>query len=368
MNIDEDYQIAELDKDVKGVYTFTETFKGKIVQVSFEIIAIARKLADKLNTFVATVNLGADQNQLEADAQQLIGFGADRVISVYDEQLTHYATLPYARAIETIIKSKKPEIFLFGATTTGRDLAPRVAARCNTGLSADCTAFDIADYYYKKENKIYKKVANFIRPSFAEAKLATILGNPRMWKYPQMGTARPSTFTPLPFNSNRTGSNEFFDVNFLKNDFIIKVLENIENIKDFVDFDRAQIIIAGGIGVQREDFNLLKEIVKAINNNNQKCELGATRRVIDSSWVDRAHQIGQTGRTVRPDFYIAVGISGAIQHIEGMKESKRIIAINNDPNAPIFQYADFGIVDDYKNILPRFLEKINAGFQFPAIN
>ncbi|WP_455464488.1 electron transfer flavoprotein subunit alpha/FixB family protein, partial [Candidatus Hodarchaeum mangrovi] len=260
-----------------------------------------------------------------------------------------------------------PEIFLFGATTTGRDLAPRVAARCSVGLSADCTGFAIDDYYDEKNLKLYKKVANFIRPSFAEAKLATIIGNPKLWKYPQMGTVRPSTFTPLPSDLSRKGTTEFFKIDFSPYEFIVKVHESVKETQDIVDFDRAKIIVSGGNGAGREAFKLLKELVNAINANGQHCELGASRSAVEAGWVGRQHQVGQTGRTVRPEYYIAVGISGAIQHFEGIKNSKRIIAINNDPNAPIFTYADVGIVDDYKNIIPILLEKVKEGYIFPDV-
>jgi electron transfer flavoprotein alpha subunit len=261
----------------------------------------------------------------------------------------------------------KPEIFLFGATTTGRDLAPRVAARCNAGLSADCTAFDIDDYTDKKNQKIYPSIANFIRPSFAEAKLATIIGNPKMWNYPQMGTVRPGTFVPLSQYSSTLNKIEFLDIDFIPDEFNIKIHESVRDSQDIVDFDNAKIIVSGGNGAGREAFNQLREIVDAINTNGQHAELGASRSAVEAGWASRQYQIGQTGRTVRPEYYVAVGISGAIQHIEGIKKAKRILAINNDPNAPIFNYADYGIIDDYKNVLPELLRSIKDGFIFPDV-
>jgi electron transfer flavoprotein alpha subunit len=367
LNNESEYQIVNQHKGAEGVFTFVETYKNEIVQVSYEILAIARRLADKLNTSVTTVHLGNTKQQLEKDSHVLVEYGADKVIIVCEEQLTHYSTLPYTRAIFEIINKYNPEIFLFGATTTGRDLAPRIAARCNAGLSADCTAFDIEDYYDKKNLKIYTKVANFIRPSFAEAKLATIIGNPKIWRYPQMGTARPGTFTPLSRNLSRKGVIEFLDVDFISDEFNVIVHESIRESQDIVDFDRAKIIVSGGNGAGREAFKMLLDIVAAINANGQHAELGASRSAVEAGWVDRKFQVGQTGRTVRPDYYIAIGISGAIQHIEGIKKSKRIIAINSDPDAPIFNYADIGIIDDYKFILPELLNRIRKGFLFPDL-
>ncbi|MFX0183689.1 MAG: electron transfer flavoprotein subunit alpha/FixB family protein [Candidatus Hodarchaeota archaeon] len=367
MSIEETYETIYPSKEVEGIFTFVETYKGEIAQISLEILAIARKLALKLNTFVATVHLGDNKKRLEEDSQMLIEYGADKVYLVFEEQLSHYSTLPYVRAIFETIKQFKPEIFLFGATSTGRDLAPRVAARCNAGLSADCTAFDIDDYYDEKNLKLYKNVANFIRPSFEEAKLATIVGNPKVLSYPQMGTARPGTFAPLARNPSRNGTIEYMKVKFLADDFCVKVHKSVRETKEIVDFDRAKIIVSGGHGTGREAFKILREIVDAINANGQHAELGASRLAVEAGWVGRKYQIGQTGRTVRPEYYIAIGISGAIQHIEGIKKSKRIIAINRDPNAPIFNYADIGIVDDYKDVLPELLKRIREGFLFPDV-
>ncbi|MHA2112595.1 MAG: electron transfer flavoprotein subunit alpha/FixB family protein [Candidatus Hodarchaeales archaeon] len=367
MNSEVTYEIVNLHKDVEGVFTFVEAHRGEIVQVSFEILAIARSLAEKLNTFVTAIHLGDNKTQLQEDCQVLFKYGADKVVLIHDHRLTHYSTPPYTHVIFETIKRLKPEIFLFGATTTGRDLAPRVAARCNAGLSADCTAFDIDDYTDKKNQKIYPSIANFIRPSFAEAKLATIIGNPKMWNYPQMGTVRPGTFVPLSQYSSTLNKIEFLDIDFIPDEFNIKIHESVRDSQDIVDFDNAKIIVSGGNGAGREAFNQLREIVDAINTNGQHAELGASRSAVEAGWASRQYQIGQTGRTVRPEYYVAVGISGAIQHIEGIKKAKRILAINNDPNAPIFNYADYGIIDDYKNVLPELLRSIKDGFIFPDV-
>jgi electron transfer flavoprotein alpha subunit len=357
-------------KDAEGVFTFVESSQDKIALVSLEILAVARKLADKLDTFVASVLIGCNKEVQEINATELIAYGADKVILVFDERLDlqTYFSLPYTRALYKVIKEKKPEIFLFGATTTGRDLAPRTAARCNVGLSADCTDFDIDDYFHKKTNTKFSNVANFIRPSFAEAKLATIIGNPSMWRFPQMGTARPGTFKPLSPDYSRRGTIEYVKVQFFPDDFNIKIIERVEETKEFVDFDRAKIIISGGAGVGQNGFKLLKKLVQAINDNGQRCELGASRSVVDAGWIRKSHQIGQTGRTVRPDIYVAIGISGAIQHIEGMKNSAVIIAINNDPNASIFNYADIGIVEEYEKIFQDLITKIKEGYKFPDLH
>jgi electron transfer flavoprotein alpha subunit len=360
---------GNMQKDAEGVFTFVETSHNKIAPVSLEILAVARKLADKLNTFVASILIGCNKEDLERNSKELVAYGADKVILIFDERLDFntYFSLPFTRALYKVIEAKKPEIFLFGATTTGRDLAPRTAARCNVGLSADCTEFDIDDYYHKKTKITYRNVANFIRPSFAEAKLATIIGNPRMWRYPQMGTARPGTFKPLSPDFSREGTIEFAKILFPPEDFNIKVLERVEETKEFVDFDRAKIIVSGGAGVGQSGFKLLEKLVQAINDNGQHCELGASRSAVDAGWIRKSHQIGQTGRTVRPEIYIAIGISGAIQHIEGMKNSRVIIAVNSDPNASIFNYADIGIVEEYEKLLQALTKEIKEGYRFPDV-
>ncbi len=365
--VPEGYEVIDLPKkeNAEGVYTFIETYQDDIVPVSYEILAAARELAAKRNTYVAAVHLGSNKEKLEADAKEIIARGADKVIIIYHERLTHYLTEPYTKAISNLIQERKPEIFLFGATTTGRDLAPRIAARVDSGLSADCTAFDIGEYKDRKNKKLYINVCHFIRPTFEDSKLATIIG-PR--KCPQMGTARPGTFVPLTPDYSRAGDVEFVSVEFDDEDFQIKVLESVRDVKKVVDFDRARIIVSGGFGLGGPDgFKMLQELVDAINENGQHAELGASRMAVEAGWIEYEHQIGQTGKTVRPDYYIAVGISGAIQHIQGMKNSKHIIAINTDPNAPIFKYADFGIVDDYRNVIPELIKQVKKGYKFPGI-
>ncbi|MFW9996088.1 MAG: electron transfer flavoprotein subunit alpha/FixB family protein [Candidatus Odinarchaeota archaeon] len=362
-----DYEVVDVNEKVSGVYTFVETDRGEIIRVSYELLGVARELADKLNTFVTAVYLGTNEQGMRENAMSLFHHGADRVIIVQDERLDHYSTRPFTRAVHEVIKECNPDIFLFGATTTGRDLAPRIAARCNVGLSADCTGFDIDDYYDAKGKKLFKNVAKFTRPSFAEAKLATILGNPETWRSPQMGTARPGTFQPLAPDYSREGIIENFTVEFLPEDFSVKLRETIRESAKMVDFDRAKVIISGGNGTGREAFNLLGEIVDAINANGQRAALGASRSAVEAGWIGKEHLIGQSGRTVSPDYYIAVGISGAIQHVEAIKKSKRIVAINHDPDAPIFDVADVGIIDDYQNVIPVFLEKIKGGYLFPDI-
>lgn len=357
--IKEGYTEVDFRNGASGVFTFAETFEGEIQPVSFEILRPARKMAEKLETKVTSVLIGYN---VKDKAKELIYRGADRVIVIDDERLRVYTTLPYAKAITEVIKKEKPEIFLFGATTTGRDLGPRIAARINVGLSADCTDFDVGDYAYRKKKQYFRNVAYFIRPSFEEAKLATIIGP---WAFPQMATARPGVNEPFPRDTQRNGEIIEFSVDFSDEDFPVEVLETVKNIEETVDFDSAQVIVSGGLGVGKEGFEMLKTLVHAINENGQNAVLGASRAAVDAGFVPHKHQIGQTGRTVRPGLYLAFGISGAIQHIEGMKHSKVVVSVNIDRNANIFNVSNIGIVDDYKNIVPVLIEKVKNGYKFP---
>jgi electron transfer flavoprotein alpha subunit len=199
------------------------------------------------------------------------------------------------------------------------------------------------------------------RPSFGESKLATIIGP---WTYPQCATARPGTFRPLPEDKSRTGEVIKFEPDFEDDDWAIEVLETVRN-PDTLELAKADVIVSGGFGIAKDGFNILNKLVHTMKSNGQHVELGASRAAVDANFVEYKHQVGQTGKTVRPLVYFAIGISGAIQHIQGMKDSQVVVAINTDPEARIFDNADFGIVADYKDVVPVLLKKMEAGFKFP---
>ena len=328
-------------QDFKGVYVFAQQFDCQISGVSFELIGKAKELAADLETEVTAVILG---DGVKALANDLIAYGADKVIVVDDKELKEYTTEPYTHAIYSVIEKYKPEVFLFGATAIGRDLAPRVSARVKTGLTADCT---------KLEVDAETKNLRMTRPAFGGNIMATIVCPDNR---PQMATVRPGVMQKIKKDTTRTAEVEEFNPGFEKNNKYVEVLEVIKKVSDKLDIMDAKILISGGRGVgSKENFKLLEDLAEAMGG-----EVSSSRACVDCSWTDKEQQVGQTGKTVRPNVYIAVGISGAIQHLAGMEESDLIIAINKDETAPIFDVADYGIVGDLTKILPILTEKIKA--------
>ncbi len=359
----EEYEIVDRrKKGIEGVFIWGQMMpNNEPHDVTFELLGEGRKIADKLGTKLTAVLIGY---QVKEWAKELIYRGADRVIVVDHEKLKTFAVLPYAKVIYDVIQKEKPEVFLFGATTFGRELAPRVAARVHTGLSADCTMFDVGDYINRRKKLKFENILYMVRPSFGESKLATILCP---LNFPQMASARPGIFIPLEKDETRTGEIVEFTPEFSENDFVVDVLNvNVGGGKE-VDLKGAKIIVSGGRGVGEKGFDMLREFVKVLREKGYKAELGASRGAVEAGYISSKHQVGQTGTTVRPDVYIAIGISGAIQHLAGMKESKYIIAINKDSEAPIFSVANFGIVGDYQDVVPIIIEKVRKGEMiFPA--
>ncbi len=328
-------------QDFKGVYVFAQQFDCQISGVSFELIGKAKELAADLETEVTAVILG---DGVKALASELVAYGADKVIVVDDKELKEYTTEPYTHAIYSVIEKYKPEVFLFGATAIGRDLAPRVSARVKTGLTADCT---------KLEVDAETKNLRMTRPAFGGNIMATIVCPDNR---PQMATVRPGVMQKVKKDATRTAEVEEFNPGFEKNSKYVEVLEVIKKVSDKLDIMDAKILISGGRGVgSKENFKLLEDLAEAMGG-----EVSSSRACVDCSWTDKEQQVGQTGKTVRPNVYIAVGISGAIQHLAGMEESDLIIAINKDETAPIFDVADYGIVGDLTKILPILTEKIKA--------
>lgn len=319
--------------DYKNVYVFAEQREGKIQNVALELLGKARDLADALNEKVCAVALGSGIKDL---AQTLIAHGADEVLLVDDPDLDVYTTEPYAQAIKAIVDAKKPGILLLGATTIGRDLGPRLAARLQTGLTADCTELDI-------EAETHHLMMT--RPAFGGNLLATIMCTENR---PQMSTVRPGVMMAKPADAARKGTVEEFKVNFDRSKFRVKVQQVVKEQKNLVDITAAKVLVSGGRGVgSAEGFKKLEALAEALGG-----EVSSSRAMVDAGVTEHARQVGQTGKTVRPDLYFALGISGAIQHLAGMEGADLIIAVNKDKFAPIFEVADMGIVGDLHKIVP----------------
>lgn len=325
----------------KDVYVFAEQRDGNLQKVGIELIGEARKLADDLGQNVVAVLLG---NKIKDKASELIAHGADKVVVVDDEMLAEYVTEPYAKAMMEIIQSHNPEIVLYGATSIGRDLAPRVSARIHTGLTADCTKLDIDEE---------TKLLMMTRPAFGGNIMATIVCEDFR---PQMATVRPGVMKALEADESRQGEVEVVEVNFTDADMNVKIREVVKTARKSVDITEAKILVAGGRGVGNvEGFKDLEALADTLDG-----EVAASRAAVDSGWISNDRQVGQTGKTVRPELYLACGISGAIQHAAGMENSEFIVAINRDEEAAIFDIADLGIVGDIKKILPKLNDAIKA--------
>lgn len=327
--------------DYKHVMIFAEQRRGHIEGVTFELLAKGRELAQKRGVNVTAVIMGKDIKEL---SEELIKRGADRVVSADHPGLENFITTTYANILAEIINSEKPEIVLAGSTTMGRALLPRVAAKLRTGLTADCTELEIDD----KDGKLLQT-----RPAAGGSIMATIVcPNSR----PQMATVRHKVFKEAEHDDSRTGEIVSFDVNENMLDNATTFLGFVKDETQTVNLSDADVIVSGGRGMKGpEHFGMIQELADALGG-----AMGASRPVIDEGWLPYSHQVGQTGKTVSPKIYIAVGISGAIQHLAGMKSSDTIIAINKDPNAPIFQVADYGIVGDAFEIVPMLIKKLKS--------
>ena len=322
----------------KNVFVIAEQRDGELQKVSTELLGKARELADDLGQEVVAVLLGEN---IKDKADVLIHHGADKVIVVEHALLKEYVTEPYAKSIYTIVKKYDPEIVLYGATSIGRDLAPRLAARIHTGLTADCTGLEIDE-----ESKLLRMT----RPAFGGNLMATIICEDFR---PQMATVRPGVMTPLANDSSRKGEVIMEDVGLTDADMNVKILEVAKDDKKKLDITEANVLVSGGRGIGGpEGFDLLQELADVMEG-----EVSTSRATVDAGWIEKDRQVGQTGKTVRPDIYFAIGISGAIQHLAGMEESGLIIAINKNDGAPIFEVADLGIVGDLNKIVPKLIEE-----------
>lgn len=342
----------------KEVIVIAEHFKGEIQPVTLELLGAGRDLANKLGGKLSAILMGYE---LGDAAQKLITYGADIVYRADHPELEYYRTLPYRRVACDIIGSFElpPHIVLLGSTTTGRDLAPRIAAHFETGLTADCTELDIGPYEHTNKADpeklgLYPGCLYAIRPSFGESLKARILGP---WNNPQMATTRPGVMIPLEPDESRTGEIRDIAVNLQPGDFRLELTEVVREINKSVNLTEADVIVSGGYGMGTPDgFALLRQLADCFENS----VIGASRKVVDCGWIPYQHQVGQTGKTVRPKVYIACGISGAIQHRVGMSKSGLIIAINKDPDAPIFKFAHHGIVGDMYQVIPEMIKQLKA--------
>lgn len=335
-------KVEKKEKDLsayKGVWVFAEQRNGKLMSTAFELIGEGRKLADKLGVELSAVLLGSGVENL---SDELIHYGADRVILADHPELKMYTTDGYTKVIVDLVNSKKPEIILIGATNIGRDLGPRIAARLDTGLTADCTKLEIDE-----EQKILLQT----RPAFGGNIMATIITpNHR----PQMATVRSGVMKKLTPDTSRKGIVEKVAVQLEPKDIRTVVKEVVKSARQAVNLVDAEVIVSGGRGLGNPDgFKLIEELAKELGG-----VVGSSRAAVDSGWISQDHQVGQTGKTVRPKIYIACGISGAIQHLAGMQNSDCIIAINKNPDAPIFDVADFGIVGDLYKVVPMMIEEV----------
>jgi len=339
-------------EEYKGVFIYAQQVDNQINNIAFELLGCAKKLAEPLQTEVTAVLIGYKVKDL---ADELAEYGADRVIVVDDPELETYRTEPYAHALTSVINEFKPDIMLVGATAIGRDLGPTVSARVHTGLTADCTLLEIGDFpLVAKEGQEQKHNQLLMtRPAFGGNTIATIACPDNR---PQMSTVRPGVMQKIdPIKGAKANVVEY-NPGFTPNNKYVEIQEVVKIVSETVDIQKAKILVSGGRGVgSPENFKLLEDLAEAIGG-----EVSCSRAVVDSGWKPKDLQVGQTGKTVRPQVYFAIGISGAIQHVAGMEESDLIIAINKDETAPIFEVADYGIVGDLNKILPKLTEQIKA--------
>lgn len=327
--------------DYKGVWVFAEQRDGELQKVSLELLGEGRKIADKLGVKLTALLLG---DKIEGLAKDLVAYGADEVLVAEDSLLKNYTTDAYTKVICDLANEKKPDIFFIGATFIGRDLGPRVAARLSTGLTADCTSLDIDE-----EGKYLLAT----RPAFGGNLMATIACADHR---PQMATVRPGVFEKLAKDETKAACIEKVSFELSQNDVRTKVVKVVKEHKDIADISEANILISGGRGVgNKETFKLLQDLAEVMGGT-----VAASRAAVENGWLERDYQVGQTGKTVRPNIYIACGISGAIQHLAGMQDSDYIIAINKDATAPIMKAADLAIVGDLNKVIPELIAQVKA--------
>ena len=337
------------DRSKGEVWVFAEQEDGKLGEVPFELLGKGRELADRLGVKLGAVLLG---DGVEGLAAELAEAGADTVHLVEDPELKVFRNKAYRHALVETVKACRPQIVIFGATHMGRDLAPAVVSALRCGLTADCTDLKIGDFTDKKTGEEFKDILQQIRPAFGGNIIATIV-NPRNW--PQMATVREGVMKPLPRTAGRTAEVVRHDAHLKGVEIPVEVVEIVRKVST-VNLKGARIIVAGGAGVgSKENFKLLHDLADALGG-----AVGASRAAVDLGYCEHERQIGQTGVTVRPALFISCGISGAVQHLAGMQDSAKIIAINTDRDAPIFKVAHYGIVGDLNVVIPKMIRAIKG--------
>lgn len=347
-------------EEYKGVYVFAQQVDNEISGIALELLGKGKELAAKLETEVTAVLIGYNVKNL---ADKLAEYGADKVILVDDPELETYRTEPYAHALASVIEKYKPEIVLVGATAIGRDLGPTVSARVKTGLTADCTVLEIGDFplnaipgQEQKHNQLL-----MTRPAFGGNTIATIACPDNR---PQMATVRPGVMQKIAPIAGAKAVIEEYNPGFTPNNKYVTIKEVVKAVSDTVDIMDAKILVSGGRGVgSAENFKILEDLAEVLGGT-----VSCSRAVVDNGWKPKDLQVGQTGKTVRPQIYFAIGISGAIQHVAGMEESDLIVAINKDETAPIFDVADYGIVGDLNKIVPALTEQLKTAKAEKAAN
>ena len=337
-------------EEYKGVYVFAQQVDNELSGIAFELLGKAKELAADLSTDVTAVLIGSVVKGL---VDQLAEYGADKVIVVDDPELKEYRTEPYAHALASVINEYKPEILLVGATAIGRDLGPRVSARVATGLTADCTVLEIGDFPINPVPNQEQKHNQLLmtRPAFGGNTIATIACPDNR---PQMATVRPGVMQKIDPIAGAKAEVIEYNPGFTPNNKYVEILDVVKELSDTVDIMDAKILVSGGRGVgSAENFKILQDLADVIGGT-----VSCSRAVVDNGWLPKELQVGQTGKTVRPNVYFAIGISGAIQHTAGMEESDIIVAINKDETAPIFDVADYGIVGDLNKIVPKLTEEL----------
>ena len=329
------------------VWVFAEQHNGQLEDTSIELMSKARYLADTLGVQLAAAVLG---NNLKELSEKMIHYGADKVYLAQDPLLEEYQTNSYAKVIYDLIHKYEPQIVLYGATIAGRDLAPRIASATKAGLTADCTDLQIGDHEMVKDKKVHKNLLFQIRPAFGGNIVATIIN---LNRWPQMATVREGVMPEPEADTKRKGEIIEEKVELSRQDLPLEIIDEHKRPKK-VDLKASRIIVAGGAGVgSKDNFQLIWDLANCLG-----AAPAATRAAVDLGFIDHDHQVGQTGTTVRPSLYIAVGISGAIQHQAGMSQSQKIVAINNDPDAPIFGIAHYKIVGDLNEVVPIMIKSI----------
>ena len=339
-------------EEYKGVFVFAQQVDNVLDGVAFELLGKGKELAKDLNTEVTAVLIGSGVKEL---ADQLAEYGADRVIVVDDPQLKDYRTEPYAHALASVINEYKPEIMLVGATAIGRDLGPTVSARVKTGLTADCTMLEIGDFplnaapgQEQQHNQLL-----MTRPAFGGNTIATIACP---YNRPQMATVRPGVMQKIAPIAGAKANVVEYNPGFTPNDRYVEILNIVKAVKNTANIMDAKILVSGGRGVgSKENFKLLEDLAEVLGGT-----VSCSRAVVENGWLPVDLQVGQTGKTVRPQIYFAIGISGAIQHVAGMEDSDLIVAINKDEDAPIFDVADYGLVGDLNKIVPALTTALKA--------